>query len=97
MSDLKRYFSALGTPPPDGENAPGGSSGTAGASGATGAGARVDLAEALASPEVVAAASSPANAQRLQPHLPPAPPEGTQDDVRTTLLSPQFAQVNPQQ
>ncbi|XP_038207938.1 proteasomal ubiquitin receptor ADRM1 isoform X3 [Zerene cesonia] len=53
-------------------------------------GARVDLAAALAAPEVVSTASEPANAQRLAPHLPPTVP---QDDVRTTLLSPQFAQA----
>ncbi|XP_045495615.1 proteasomal ubiquitin receptor ADRM1 isoform X1 [Colias croceus] len=53
-------------------------------------GARVDLAGALAAPEVVSAASAPPNAQRLAPHLPPTVP---QDDVRTTLLSPQFAQA----
>ncbi|KAJ0182440.1 hypothetical protein K1T71_001809 [Dendrolimus kikuchii] len=97
LSDLKRYFSALGTPPPDGEGASGASSASGAGAGAgavaAAGGARVDLAEALASPEVVAVASAPDNAQRLQPHLPPAPPEGTQDDVRTTLLSPQFAQA----
>jgi hypothetical protein len=55
----------------------------------------VDLAAALQSAEAVAAATAGAHAPRLAPHLPPAPPHGTQDDVRTTLLSPQFAQVNP--
>lgn len=94
LSDLQRYFSGLGNAPPEGD-------GAAGAAGAGGAGAggaaapRVDLAAALASPEVVAAATAPANAPRLATHLPPAPPNGNQDDVRTTLLSPQFAQVNP--
>lgn len=86
---MQRYFSGLGNAPPESE-------GAAGAAAAGGAAApRIDLAAALASPEVVAAATAPANAQRLQPHLPPAPPDTTQDDVRTTLLSPQFAQVNP--
>lgn len=81
LSDLQRYFSGAGA-------APGAAAGAAG-----GTGARVDLAAALAEPEVVTAATAPAAAQRLAPHLPPAP---AQDDVRTTLLSPQFAQVKPQ-
>lgn len=63
-------------------------SGLGGAGAAGGAGARVPLAAALAAPDVLSAATEPAAAARLQPHLPP------QDDVRTTLLSPQFAQVN---
>ncbi|KAJ2947965.1 hypothetical protein O0L34_g9758 [Tuta absoluta] len=82
LSDLQRYFSGLGNAPPDAEGAA-----------AAGGAARVDLAAALASPEVVSTATAPANAARLQPHLPAAPPGGTQDDVRTTLLSPQFAQA----
>lgn len=85
LSDLQRYFSGLGNAPPEGEGAVGG----------TGA-SRVELGAALATPEVVSTASEPANSQRLAPHLPPAPPAAPQDDVRTTLLSPQFAQVNPQ-
>lgn len=96
LSDLQRYFSALGNAPPEGEGAA--AAGAAGAAGSAGAGAgaaRVDLAAALASPEVVSAASAAPNAQRLAPHLPPAPAGATADDVRTTLLSPQFAQVNP--
>ncbi|PZC75169.1 hypothetical protein B5X24_HaOG206584 [Helicoverpa armigera] len=82
LSDLQRYFSGLGHAPPEGD---------AGAAGA--AGARVDLAAALASPDVVTTASAAPNAARLAPHLPPAPPGAAQDDVRTTLLSPQFAQA----
>ncbi|RVE44741.1 hypothetical protein evm_010593 [Chilo suppressalis] len=70
LSDLQRYFSGMGTAPPE----------------------NVDLAAALTAPEAVAAATAPANVQRLAPHLPPAA-AGTQDDVRTTLLSPQFAQA----
>lgn len=104
LSDLQRYFSGLGNAPPDSEAAGGAGAGVAGAAGeSTGAatassgaaGARVDLAAALASPEVVSTATAPPNAARLTPHLPPAPSAGPQDDVRTTLLSPQFAQVNP--
>ena len=82
LSDLQRYFSGLGNAPAEGEGAAGGAQ------------PRVDLGAALATPEVVSTASSPPHAQRLTPHLPPAP--ASQDDVRTTLLSPQFAQVNPQ-
>ncbi|OWR47739.1 proteasomal ubiquitin receptor ADRM1 isoform 1 [Danaus plexippus plexippus] len=82
LSDLQRYFSGLGNAPPEGEGAVGG----------TGA-SRVELGAALATPEVVSTASEPANSQRLAPHLPPAPPAAPQDDVRTTLLSPQFAQA----
>lgn len=104
LSDLQRYFSGLGNAPPDSEGAGSAAAGAAGAAGestsaaaATGGatGPRVDLAAALASPEVVSTATAPPNAARLTPHLPPAPSAGTQDDVRTTLLSPQFAQVNP--
>lgn len=104
MSDLQRYFSGLGNAPPesDGTGSAGpvgaaGESAGAGATAASGAsgGTRVDLAAALASSEVVTTATSPHNATRLAPHLPPAPSAGSQDDVRTTLLSPQFAQVNP--
>ncbi|CAF4794376.1 unnamed protein product [Pieris macdunnoughi] len=76
LSDLQRYFSGVGTAP----------EGEAAGSGA----ARVDLAAALSTPEVVTSASEPNNAQRLAPHLPQTVP---QDDVRTTLLSPQFAQA----
>lgn len=84
LSDLQRYFSGLGNAPPEGD---------AGAA-ASATGARLELAAALASSEVVTTASAPANAPRLAPHLPPTPPGAAQDDVRTTLLSPQFAQVN---
>ncbi|XP_041974963.1 proteasomal ubiquitin receptor ADRM1 isoform X2 [Aricia agestis] len=73
LSDLQRYFSGLGTAP-EGEGAS--------------EGARVELGAALSAPEVVTTATTPANSQRLSPHLPP-----TTDDVRTTLLSPQFAQA----
>lgn len=104
LSDLQRYFSGLGNAPPDSEAAGNAVAGVAGAAGesagatttsGSAAGARVDLAAALASPEVVSTATAPPNAARLTPHLPPAPSAGPQDDVRTTLLSPQFAQVNP--
>ncbi|KAL0851052.1 hypothetical protein ABMA28_006941 [Loxostege sticticalis] len=81
LSDLQRYFSGLGNAPPESE-------GAAGAAAAGGAAApRIDLAAALASPEVVAAATAPANAQRLQPHLPPAPPDTTQDDAANQFSS----------
>ncbi|XP_046966388.1 proteasomal ubiquitin receptor ADRM1 isoform X1 [Vanessa cardui] len=83
LSDLQRYFSGLGNAPPEGEGAVSGS-----------AAPRVDLGAALSAPEVVSTASEPPNAQRLAPHLPPAPASAAaQDDVRTTLLSPQFAQA----
>lgn len=104
MSDLQRYFSGLGNAPSDSEGAGSAGAAVAGAAGestgaataaAGAAGPRVDLAAALASPEVVSTATAPPNAARLTPHLPPAPSAGSQDDVRTTLLSPQFAQVNP--
>lgn len=72
-----------------------GESAAADAASGTAGGARVDLAAALSSPEVVSSATAPPNAARLAPHLPLAPSAGSQDDVRTTLLSPQFAQVNP--
>lgn len=101
MSDLQRYFSGLGNAPPEGDAGAGGAATAGGAAGAAGAGgaagvagARVDLAAALSSPEVVTTATAPGNAARLTPHLPPASPGAPQDDVRTTLLSPQFAQVN---
>ncbi|XP_026319887.1 proteasomal ubiquitin receptor ADRM1 isoform X2 [Hyposmocoma kahamanoa] len=102
LSDLQRYFSGLGNAPPDSEAAGNAVAGVAGAAGesagaattsGSAAGARVDLAAALASPEVVSTATAPPNAARLTPHLPPAPSAGPQDDVRTTLLSPQFAQA----
>ncbi|KAJ8735665.1 hypothetical protein PYW07_007285 [Mythimna separata] len=81
LSDLQRYFSGVGTAPPD--------SGAAGAAGAAGAGgaARVDLAAALAAPDVVSAASAPANAARLKPHLPPATPGAPQDDAANQFSS----------
>ncbi|XP_026758764.2 proteasomal ubiquitin receptor ADRM1 isoform X2 [Galleria mellonella] len=98
LSDLQRYFSGLGNAPPEGEGGAGAASaaggagaataGAAGAAGATGAGGpRVDLGAALAAPEAVAAATAPANAQRLAPHLPPAPPAGTQDDAANQFSS----------
>lgn len=79
LSDLRRYFSDLGNAPPE--------------EGARPAPESVDLAEAFASPEVVAAAAVSPAAARLAPHVPPAPEGETPDDVRTTLLSPQFAQA----
>ncbi|XP_035453514.1 proteasomal ubiquitin receptor ADRM1 isoform X1 [Spodoptera frugiperda] len=100
LSDLQRYFSGLGNAPPEGDAGAGGAATAGGAAGAAGAGgaagvagARVDLAAALSSPEVVTTATAPGNASRLTPHLPPASPGAPQDDVRTTLLSPQFAQA----
>ncbi|CAH0592553.1 unnamed protein product [Chrysodeixis includens] len=96
LSDLQRYFSGLGNAPPEGEAGAGGAAGAAGATAAAAAGggaARVDLGAALATPDVVSTASSASNAPRLAPHLPPAPSGAAQDDVRTTLLSPQFAQA----
>ncbi|CAH2102381.1 unnamed protein product [Euphydryas editha] len=81
LSDLQRYFSGLGNAPPSGSGAVGGSA------------PRLDRGAALAAPDVLAAASEPAHAQRLAPHLPPAPAPAPPDDVRTTLLSPQFAQA----
>lgn len=94
LSDLQRYFSGLGNAPPESEGGAGAAGGVGAGAGAA-AGARIDLGAALASPEVVATATAPGNAARLQPHLPPAAENAPQDDVRTTLLSPQFAQVNP--
>lgn len=94
LSDLQRYFSGLGNAPPESESA---SAASTGASATTGtgasAGARVDLAAALTSPEVVTTASAPSNSQRLAPHLPTTAAGAAPDDVRTTLLSPQFAQA----
>ncbi|KAJ8736246.1 hypothetical protein PYW08_006902 [Mythimna loreyi] len=81
LSDLQRYFSGVGTAPPDS-----GAGGAAGAAGAGGA-ARVELAAALASPDVVSTASAPANAPRLKPHLPPAPPGAPQDDAANQFSS----------
>ncbi|KAM3967649.1 regulatory particle non-ATPase 13 isoform 2-T2 [Aphomia sociella] len=91
LSDLQRYFSGLGNAP-EGEGGAGAAAAAGAAAGAAGAGAgaaapRVDLAAALATPEAVAAATAPANAQRLTPHLPPAPPEGTQDDAANQFSS----------
>ncbi|XP_047984745.1 proteasomal ubiquitin receptor ADRM1 [Leguminivora glycinivorella] len=79
LSDLQRYFSGLGTAP----------EGAAGVGAGAGSAPRVDLAAALAEPDVLAAAAAPPHAARLQPHL----PQQAQDDVRTTLLCPQFAQA----
>ncbi|KAI5635579.1 UCH-binding domain-containing protein [Phthorimaea operculella] len=76
LSDLQRYFSGLGNAPPDADGAA-----------AAGGAARVDLAAALASPEVVSTATTPGNAARLQPHLPAAPPGGTQDDAANLFSS----------
>ncbi|XP_045538143.1 proteasomal ubiquitin receptor ADRM1 isoform X2 [Papilio machaon] len=70
LSDLQRYFSALGNAPPDAAGA-GGATGAEGGTGSPSAGAnRLELGAALASSDVVAAASEPRNAQRLAPHLP---------------------------
>ncbi|XP_075974063.1 regulatory particle non-ATPase 13 isoform X2 [Anticarsia gemmatalis] len=81
LSDLQRYFSGLGNAPPEGE-------GAAGAAGAAGAGgARVDLAAALASSDVVSAATTPPNAQRLAPHLPPTSAGAAQDDATNQFSS----------
>ncbi|CAG9135198.1 unnamed protein product [Plutella xylostella] len=80
LSDLQRYFSGLAPP---------------GLGGAEEAGVERELPAALAGADVVGTAAAPPHAERLAPHLPPAPDNAAQDDVRTTLLSPQFAQVNP--
>ncbi|CAK1540113.1 unnamed protein product [Leptosia nina] len=72
LSDLQRYFSALG-------NAPEGEGASAGA-----AAPRVDLASALSAPEVITAASEPGNAQRLAPHMPETDP---QDDAANEFSS----------
>ncbi|GBP39986.1 Proteasomal ubiquitin receptor ADRM1 homolog [Eumeta japonica] len=94
LADLQRYFSGLGNAPPDSEGGTGETGGTGGSGANAASGTpRVDLAAALATPESVEAASAPAAAARLAPHLPAAPPNDTSDDVRTTLLSPQFAQA----
>lgn len=42
-------------------------------------------------PEVIATAGP--HASGLMEHLPPPAPDQQQDDIKTTLLSPQFAQV----
>ncbi|KAL4712738.1 hypothetical protein ACJJTC_008035 [Scirpophaga incertulas] len=91
LSDLQQYFSSLGNAPAGAAAGPPAGAGGAGA-GAGGA-AAIDLAATLVAPEALAAATSLAGAQRLAPHLPPVPPSAAQDDVRTTLLSPQFAQA----
>lgn len=106
LSDLQRYFSGLGTAPTEGEGAASTGAGTAGAAaGAAGAGAagagkgtdgdKFDLGAMLSSSEALETATAPGNVQRLAQHLPVAAANALQDDVRTTLLSPQFAQVNP--
>ncbi|XP_046966390.1 proteasomal ubiquitin receptor ADRM1 isoform X2 [Vanessa cardui] len=87
LSDLQRYFSGLGNAPPEGEGAVSGS-----------AAPRVDLGAALSAPEVVSTASEPPNAQRLAPHLPPAPASAAaQDDAAnqfsSALTSGQMAPV----
>ncbi|CAH0766471.1 unnamed protein product [Diatraea saccharalis] len=64
LSDLQRYFSGMGTAPPE----------------------SVDLAAALTAPDAVATATTPANAQRLAPHLPPAT-GATQDDAANQFSS----------
>ncbi|XP_023934052.2 proteasomal ubiquitin receptor ADRM1 isoform X2 [Bicyclus anynana] len=94
LSDLQRYFSGLGTAPPEGEAAAGGAAaGGAAAGGAAtggaaagGAAPRVDLGAALGTPDVVAAASEPANAQRLAPHVAP-PTSGAADDAANQFSS----------
>ncbi|XP_037968772.2 proteasomal ubiquitin receptor ADRM1 isoform X1 [Plutella xylostella] len=78
LSDLQRYFSGLAPP---------------GLGGAEEAGVERELPAALAGADVVGTAAAPPHAERLAPHLPPAPDNAAQDDVRTTLLSPQFAQA----
>lgn len=89
LSDLQRYFTELG-------NAPPGLTPPPGLGGAESAQVERELPTALAAPDVVATATAPTNAERLASHLPEAPSTDTQDEVRITLLSPQFAQVNLQ-
>ncbi|XP_053619596.1 proteasomal ubiquitin receptor ADRM1 isoform X2 [Plodia interpunctella] len=72
LSDLQRYFSGLGTAPPEGP-------------GTRSEPERVELAAALAAPDAVAAAA--AHAPRLQPHLPPAPQGQAQDDAANQFSS----------
>ena len=80
LSDLQRYFSDLGNAPPDSDASAGGSARAA-------RGARVDLAGALSSSEVLATATAPENASRLTPLLPTAPAGATQDDAANQFSS----------
>ncbi|KAG6453155.1 hypothetical protein O3G_MSEX007986 [Manduca sexta] len=92
LSDLQRYFSGLGNAPPEGDDSSAGATAGTESSSADRAGA-VTLSSMLASPEVISVATTPENVAQLTPLLPPAPTGVAQDDVRTTLLSPQFAQA----
>ncbi|CAH2050553.1 unnamed protein product, partial [Iphiclides podalirius] len=82
LSDLQRYFSGLGNAPAEGGPGAEGGSSAAAAAGAD----RVELGAALASPDVVAAASEPRNAQRLAPHL-PTPAAQPHDDAANQFSS----------
>ncbi|XP_028040795.1 proteasomal ubiquitin receptor ADRM1 isoform X2 [Bombyx mandarina] len=73
LSDLQRYFSELGTAPPEGN----GASRTAPVAGAV----NVDLGSVLSASDVVSTASAPENAVRLAPHLP------AQDDAANQFSS----------
>lgn len=51
----------------------------------------IDLASVISTPEVIATAGP--HAAGLMEHLPTPAPDQQKDDIKTTLLSPQFSQV----
>lgn len=81
LSDLQKYLSTLTAPPEEG----GPSTGSAGGP------ENVDLASVISGVDVIATAKP--HAADLKEHLPQPAPDQQQDDIETTLLSPQFSQV----
>ncbi|XP_063616557.1 proteasomal ubiquitin receptor ADRM1 isoform X2 [Cydia splendana] len=86
LSDLQRYFSGLGTAP----------EGAATLGAATATAPRVDLAAALAEPDVLAAVAAPPRAARLQPHLPHQAQDDAANQFSSALNSGQMGPVMTQ-
>lgn len=80
LSDLQKYLSGLTN-----------TAGEEGSSAKPASGEVVDLASVISAPEVIATAGP--HAAGLMEHLPPPQADQQQDDIKTTLLSPQFAQA----
>ncbi|XP_077293314.1 regulatory particle non-ATPase 13 [Arctopsyche grandis] len=80
LSDLQKYLSGLTNTSSD-----------EGSSSKPSTNEVVDLASVISTPEVIATAGP--HASGLMEHLPPPAADQQQDDIKTTLLSPQFAQA----
>lgn len=82
LRDLQSLLSGLGA------------SGAAGAGATASTGRSVDLSPAITPESLQAILNNPAFVEELQQHLPSIGPDGNQEEqLRTTLASPQFQQV----